>query len=111
MCTGMRDVAERYSRREDTLHRSNLVDPVLELPESDLQPAGELARLRCGRQSACHPLVQAPSNDALEIASGSMQRRLGYIEPPRRRLERSAFCDRGESTDVRIGDLVLDRFC
>ncbi len=38
-----------------------------------------------------------------------MQRRLGYVELARGRLERAAFGDRGERADVRIGDLDLDR--
>src|SRR5262249_45588059 len=36
---GMRDVADGYSRREDTLGCANLLDAVFELPERDLEPA------------------------------------------------------------------------
>src|SRR5260370_3245404 len=105
MRAGMRYVAPRYSRRKNTLHRSNFVDPVFELPESDLQPARELACLRGGRQAACHSLVQASSNHTLEIASRSMKCRLGDVEPPRRRLERTAFRDPGARPDIRISNL------
>src|SRR5712672_3508958 len=110
MRAGMRYVADRYSRRENTLHRSNFVEAIFELPESDLQPARKLACLRGGRQSACHSLVQTSPNHALEIAGGSMQCRLGDIQLSCRRLERAALGNRGESADVRIGNLVLHRF-
>jgi hypothetical protein len=110
MRAGMGYVAHRYSRRENSLRGANLLDAVFELPESDLQPARELARLRGGRQAACHSLVEASAHHALDVARGSMQCRLGYLEPARCRLERPAVRDRGERPDVRIGDLVLHRF-
>jgi hypothetical protein len=93
------------TRHENTLRRANVLDPVFEFAQRHLQPARELARLR-GRR---HSLVQTSSNHALEIASRSMQRRLGYVEPACRRLERTAFRDCGESADMRVGDLVLHR--
>src|SRR6516225_5674951 len=110
MRAGMRNVAERYARGKNTLRRPNFLDPVFELPASDLYPARELARLIGWRQSMRYALIQASANHALEIARRSMQRRLGYVEPARRRGERTAFRDRGQRADVRIRDLVLHRF-
>src|SRR5882724_10300054 len=110
MRAGMGDVTNRYSRGKNTPHRLNLVDAIFELPESDLESARELARLRGGHQSSRHSLVEASSDHALEIAGRSMKRRLGYVELARRRIEGTAFCDRGEGADVRIGSLVLHRF-
>src|SRR6516164_5722303 len=110
MRAGMGYVANPYSRHENTLCRANFLGGIFEFPQRHLQTARELTRLRRRPQSPRHSLVQTSSNHALEIASRSMQRRLGYIEPACRRLERTALCDRDESADVRVGNLVFDRF-
>src|SRR2546421_12824450 len=105
MRAGMGNVADPYSRQKDTLCGVNFLDPVFDFPQRHLQPARELTRLRGRRRSSRHSLVQASSNHALEIASRSMKRRLGYVEPARRSLERTAFCDRRECADMRVGNL------
>ncbi len=50
------------------------------------------------------------ANGPLYVSDGPMQCRLGNAQLPRRRLERTALCDRDESADVRVGNLVFDRF-
>src|SRR5437588_6170211 len=110
MRAGMRYVADRYSRGKNTLGGADFVDSIFKLGQGDLEPAREFARLRIGRQSARHSLIKAPANQPLEVARRSMQSRLGYVELSRRRFERTAFRDRGECADMRVGYLVFHRF-